>query len=188
MDAKHLIPAKGRVLISEPFLTDPNFSRAVILLTDYSDLGAAGFVLNQLTDFAVNMLLDELPSVSKSVYQGGPVDLETFHYIHTYAEIGGAQELLPNVYWGGNFEQVCTGLADGTFVSSRFKFFIGYSGWAPQQLDLEIAEKAWIVGNLTPAEIFSTTIADTQLWKMAIRHLGGDLSLLANSPKDPNLN
>ena len=37
----------GRILISEPFLSDPNFTRTVILLTEHNEEGSLGFVLNQ---------------------------------------------------------------------------------------------------------------------------------------------
>ncbi|MDQ3393034.1 MAG: YqgE/AlgH family protein, partial [Bacteroidota bacterium] len=40
-------PQKGRLLISEPFLPDPNFERTVILLCEHNDQGSFGFVLNK---------------------------------------------------------------------------------------------------------------------------------------------
>ena len=78
---------KGQVLISEPFLPDPTFSRSVILITEHESHGTIGYVLNQKTDFAVNMIIGGLDTVSQSTYQGGPVELESLHYIHTYPEI-----------------------------------------------------------------------------------------------------
>jgi len=68
------------------------------------------------------------------------------------------------------------------------KFFIGYSGWGPQQLDDELTENAWLLGDLKSQDIFDSSINDQDLWKLAIRNLGGQVSLLANSPLDPNLN
>ena len=37
--------AAGRLLISEPFMMDPNFKRSVILLTEYSEAGCYGFYI-----------------------------------------------------------------------------------------------------------------------------------------------
>ena len=70
----------------------------------------------------------------------------------------------------------------------NIKFFIGYSGWGPHQLDDELTENAWHVGNLESQDIFDSSIDYQDLWKLAIRNLGGQVSLLANSPVDPNLN
>ena len=40
-------PRNGTLLISEPFMIDPNFKRSVVLLTEFEINGAVGFVLNQ---------------------------------------------------------------------------------------------------------------------------------------------
>jgi putative transcriptional regulator len=183
-----MTPKKGKVLISEPFLPDPNFSRAVVLLTEHNESGSFGFVLNQKTEWATNMVMEELHNIHQTVYNGGPVELQSFHYLHTYDHIQGAIHLYDSVYWGGNFEQVYNGLRKGMLQPQDFKFIIGYSGWGPGQLDMELQEKAWLVGDLDAKYIFDTQIADADLWKHAIRNLGGDISLLANSPLDPNLN
>ncbi len=53
--------AAGRLLISEPFMTDPNFKRSVILLTEYADSGAMGFILNHQSDY---LLGDVLPDTA----------------------------------------------------------------------------------------------------------------------------
>src|SRR6185312_10643117 len=100
-------PEAGRLLISEPFMTDPNFKRSVILLTEYSEAGAMGFVLNHQTEM---MLGDILPDVSYSeipVYAGGPVAANTLHYIHRCPDkIDNGIEIWDGIYWGGEFDQI----------------------------------------------------------------------------------
>ena len=179
---------KGQVLISEPFLPDPTFSRSVILITEHESHGTIGYVLNQKTDFAVNMMIGGLDTVSQSAYQGGPVELDSLHYIHTYPEITNSAEILPGVYWSGSFEEVCQGITEGKFLAENFKFLVGYSGWALGQLDAELKEKTWLVSQLSAEVIFDSSIADIDLWKHAIRSIGGKDALLANSPEDPFLN
>jgi putative transcriptional regulator len=179
---------KGKVLISEPFLADPNFSRSVILITEHNATGSFGFVLNQKTNILANTMVEELHLVTQAVYNGGPVDLQSFHCLHTYDHIQDAVHVCENVYWGGNFEQVFQELKQGLMDPKNIKFFIGYSGWGPHQLDDELTENAWHVGNLESQDIFDSSIDDQDLWKLAIRNLGGQVSLLANSPVDPNLN
>jgi putative transcriptional regulator len=69
----------GRVLIAEPFSTDSNFDRSVILITEHNEKGSIGYVLNQRTEYAVNSLVAGLDKVNHNAYQGGPVDLDSLH-------------------------------------------------------------------------------------------------------------
>ena len=178
----------GSILISEPFLPDPNFSRSVVLLTEHNIHGSFGFVLNQPTEHSVNRVMEELVHVNHSLYQGGPVELESFHYLHTYGHIDKSLEIGDGVHWSGDFEQVYSGIQDGSLSADQFRFFIGYSGWAAGQLEAELAEKSWIIGDFNAKYLFDDTIEDAELWKHAIRDKGGNFSLLANSPENPSLN
>jgi putative transcriptional regulator len=180
--------SKGQVLVSEPFLSDPSFNRSVILITDHGSHGTIGYVLNHQTDLVVSQLIEGLDVVPQCAYQGGPVELDSLHYLHTYPEISDSNEVLPGVYWSGSFDEVCQGLMEGRFQAENFKFLVGYSGWAPEQLLAEMDEKAWLISELSPEVIFDTSIADKDLWKHAIRSVGGKDALLANSPEDPFLN
>ena len=69
-----LLPKQGCVLISEPFLQDSYFQRSVVLLVEYVDSRALGFVLNKKTDLLVNSLFPELEDMPPMpIYIGGPV-------------------------------------------------------------------------------------------------------------------
>ncbi|HAL82264.1 MAG TPA: hypothetical protein DCO83_08520, partial [Mucilaginibacter sp.] len=74
--------AAGRLLISEPFMLDPNFKRSVILLTEYSEAGAMGFILNQPGEFFLGDILPEVSYSEMPVFIGGPVANDTLHFIH----------------------------------------------------------------------------------------------------------
>lgn len=178
----------GRVLIAEPFSTDPNFDRSVILITEHNEKGSIGYVLNQRTEYTVNTLVEGLDKVNHNAYQGGPVELDSLHYLHTYPQIVGSIKIQDGVYWGGNFRAVCNGLMYGSMQQENFRFFVGYSGWAAGQLQAELDENAWMVGDLETKYIFGQNIEDKELWKHAIREQGGTNSLLANAPTDPFLN
>ncbi|MEJ7672182.1 MAG: YqgE/AlgH family protein [Chitinophagaceae bacterium] len=41
-------PARGTLLIANPFLKDPNFIRSVIFLCEHKEEGSFGFVLNKI--------------------------------------------------------------------------------------------------------------------------------------------
>ncbi len=77
-----IVPAAGRLLVSEPFMMDPNFKRSVILLNEFSDAGAMGFVLNQQSEHLIGDLLPDVSYSDLPVYIGGPVGTNMLHFIH----------------------------------------------------------------------------------------------------------
>jgi putative transcriptional regulator len=181
-------PAVGRLLISEPFMSDPNFKRSVILLTEYHQDGSVGFVLNHQSD---NLLGDLLPDVSYSeipVYSGGPVAEDTLHFIHRCPEkIAGGLEIWSGIYWGGDFETVKGLINNYQLKTDEIKFFTGYSGWTAGQLEEELQEDTWIVTNkFNPDTIFAE--AEHNLWKQVVISMGQRYAHIANFPENPTLN
>lgn len=177
-------PNKGKILISEPFLPDPNFFRTVILLVEHNQAGTLGFVLNQETELLVSDLFGDFAS-DAAVYLGGPVAQDTFHYIHNIGSLKGAVEVLPGLYWGGDFEQLQFFLAEVLIPDLRIRYFAGYSGWSVGQLDGEIAQKSWIVGDCNADLAF---LEDAEMWRTALKVEGGKLSWMSNAPEDISLN
>ena len=180
--------ATGCLLISEPFMLDPNFKRSVILLTEYSEAGAMGFILNQPGEY---MLGDILPDVSYSempVFTGGPVANNTLHFIHCCPEkIADGIEIGDGIFWGGNFEEVKHLITSYQLKADEIRFFTGYSGWTPKQLDDEIKEDSWIVTDkLTKEIIFSKN--EENLWRQVVIGLGQRYAHIANFPENPELN
>ena len=178
----------GKILISEPFLEDPNFNRTVVLITEHSAEGTVGFVLNQRTDMTVDLLIPELDMVHNPVYQGGPVEIESFHFFHNFPEIRDSVNLMDGLFWSGDFEQVARGILEEKLDLKNFKFFIGYSGWAPGQLQDEIDQQAWIIGDISPDIILNDSIDNKKLWQRVMKELGGDYALLSNPPANPQYN
>jgi putative transcriptional regulator len=87
-------PATGKLLISEPFLKDPNFKRSVILLTEHNEEGTIGFVLNQPSNLLLKDLIPDLWQANYTVYVGGPVEMDTIHFIHRcYDKLNSGEEI-----------------------------------------------------------------------------------------------
>ncbi|MCK5104947.1 MAG: YqgE/AlgH family protein, partial [Cyclobacteriaceae bacterium] len=61
-------PQKGDILISEPFLADPNFVRTVILLCEHNDDGSFGFVLNKPAQIKINELIEGVENREDDIY------------------------------------------------------------------------------------------------------------------------
>ncbi|WDF57000.1 YqgE/AlgH family protein [Mucilaginibacter sp. KACC 22063] len=183
-----IAPAAGRLLISEPFMMDPNFKRSVILLTEYSDLGAMGFVLNHQSEYMIGDLLPDISYSELPVYVGGPVANNTLHFVHRCPDkIPGGTELWDGMYWAGDFEVVKELINTYQLTDDEIKFFAGYSGWTQGQLDAELQEDTWIVANkFSPDIIF--THDEQNLWKEVVISLGQRYAHIANFPENPMLN
>ncbi|MCO6496471.1 MAG: YqgE/AlgH family protein [Chitinophagaceae bacterium] len=178
---------KGTLLIANPFLKDPNFLRTVVMLCDHEEEGSFGFVLNRPFDMTLGEVVPDLKDVNFPLYIGGPVQLESLHFVHELPElIEDGDEILPGIFYGGNFEALKIHLENGTIPESKIRFFIGYSGWSGGQLESELTEDSWITTMATRKLIFDTD-AD-QVWKESLRKMGGEYEKMINYPIDPQLN
>lgn len=179
-------PAKGLLLIAEPFLGDPTFERSVIILTEHNEDGSVGFVLNRALDLKMEQVLDQFPVYNPPLFHGGPVQQNNLYYLHNKGElIPESVEITPNLFWGGKLSAVKEMISTGLMTESDIKFFLGYSGWGKDQLLGEINENSWMV--VRPKINLLATDHKT-LWKELLIDLGGDYLLWANSPSDPILN
>lgn len=182
----HIKPGTGKLLIAEPFLNDPSFSRTVILLCEHGEEGSIGFVLNQPCDLKLNHFLPEVKNKDITVFDGGPVQKETLHVLHQLPDILGGEEILPGVFWGGSYSKLNTLLEQNKLNNDEVRLYLGYSGWDADQLQSEITEGAWIVAKATPKLVFGKT--NMELWKEALKTLGNQFHYMVNTPLHPQYN
>jgi putative transcriptional regulator len=180
-------PAPGILLIADPFLKDPNFLRTVVFLCEHRDEGSFGFVLNRKFDHTLDELIEGLDGYKLPVYYGGPVQLDTIHFLHQYpGEIPGSLKVMDGIYWGGEFETVMKLIRSGEIDMNKIRFYIGYSGWSDGQLADEMKEKTWLTVKATRQLVFHKNPA--AIWKDSLKHLGGDYEIMVHFPIDPQLN
>lgn len=171
--------------MAEPFMKDPNFKRTVVLLCEHNDQGSFGLVMNRKLDMKLDHVLPEFPVENIDLFYGGPVSPDTLHFIHAYGDlIEGSIQLMEDVWWGGNFEQVKLMFEAKTLDASKFRFFVGYSGWSAEQLDGEMQINSWIVARAFK-DVF---MPEDELWAQVLRQMGGEYKLVAGYPEDPQLN
>ncbi|MDF9796077.1 putative transcriptional regulator [Catalinimonas alkaloidigena] len=184
----YIKPTKGDLLISEPFLPDPNFERSVILLCEHNKDGSLGFVLNKPIELHLSNVIEEVNGFEKVLHKGGPVQEDTLHFIHRMGEkLQGSQEIANGIYWGGDFEQLLSMINTKQLNPQDFIFFVGYSGWSPKQLEYELEDGSWIVyKQASPDDIFSSS--PSGLWRDVLSNMGGKYRMLSNYPIDPRLN
>jgi putative transcriptional regulator len=172
-------------LLSMPQMTDPNFSRTVVLLCKHSEEGAFGLVVNRplVTTGRVTVNLEPPVSTDRElqVWIGGPVEPQ-----RSWVLVGEEPEEMEEL----------TGMriADDLYLSTspdllrrllgpspppHTRLVIGYAGWGPGQLEAELEASAWLMSDVDRDLIFNTP--PEQLWEAAIRRLGADPNALQMS-------
>lgn len=187
MKQKEQKPVQGTLLVSEPFLADNTFKRSVILLSEHDESGTLGFILNKPTDVKVTDALEDFPDFESTLYFGGPVETDSLFYIHTLGlQLSGAREIAGGIFWGGSFDQLKKMIRAGQVRNDQIRFYAGYSGWDPKQLDHELEEHSWMISSANKQFTF---FDDPKcLWSQVLKSMGTEYAILANSPEDPNWN
>ena len=182
-----ILPDKGRVLVSEPFLQDEYFKRSVVLITEHNDEGTLGFVLNNPINYDASDILKDFPAIDAMVGIGGPVRTDTVHYIHSMGDqIPESVHVLGSVFWGGDFEMVRMLIEAGELDGKSIRFFVGFSSWYPGQLAREISENSWLVTTLDPKSVM--TGKDNQLWKKVLLNEERKYQMWTRYPEDSLMN
>ncbi len=177
--------AKGKLLVAREGLRDPNFSKTVVLLLDYSDSGASGVVLNRPSPFRLEQLLSDHEWAARArepVYLGGPVAVTRALMLFT-ATVNEAERspVIGAVHVGWDLELLEQMVIDPQ-ESDRFRVFAGHAGWAAGQLEAEVERLGWYVFPATEAEIFSS--GGEQLWEAFIHRTRARTASLQPSPAD----
>lgn len=77
-------------------------------------------------------------------------------------------------------------IEQGEINEGDVRFFVGYSGWSPQQLEEELEAKSWFVTEADEPLLMDSNVDD--LWETLVGRLGKAYAHLANTPPDPSLN
>lgn len=179
---------KGQLLIAEPsIIGDLSFNRSVILLADHNPDGSVGFIINKPLKYTINDLVPDVEANFK-IYNGGPVEQDNLYFIHNIPElITDSVEISNGIFWGGDFDRTKELINSGQIKKENIRFFLGYTGWSPQQLEQEMKSNSWILTeNLYKNKIIGKS--STDFWKEKILEIGGDYVIWSNAPENPILN
>lgn len=187
MPLNSIKPQKGSLLISEPTLNDSYFNRSVVLIVEHNSDGTVGFILNKQIDVELSGLVKDFDDIETQVFFGGPVNKDNLFFIHHFGkEIEGAMPIAKNLFWGGDFTMLKDLLRKDKSNLNKVRFFIGYSGWDPGQLQAELDQNSWVVKSIVEENILE--LLPKNLWKDTLRNMGSDLALLSFFPENPQLN
>lgn len=160
--------AKGKLLVANRDLRDPNFSRTVVLLVRYSARGTLGFIINRPTSVELSEVLPsvEEPGGGSPVFEGGPVARDLLQaVVRSSAQPPDADRVFGEIYYGRSSELVQWLLGEGKAKSS-FRAYAGHAGWAPGQLENEVRRGDWYI---VPTD--AETVLDAEpgtLWRRLI--------------------
>jgi len=173
-------------LVASPSLADPNFAGSLVLMAEHHPEGALGFVVNRPGPITVADVLDGLDGnllsaaeargrAAAPVLVGGPVQPERLWILFRpgpQAPEEGAVTVGAGVALGGSRE-----LLEALVRSESpgpFTLLLGYAGWAPLQLEREVAAGAWVPMGMHQDLVFEVPLE--QRWESAVRRLGLDPS------------
>lgn len=180
---------KGIFLVASPALRDPNFRQAVVLLCEYGAEGALGVIVNRPTAMSLTEAVPQIPVLEGQghvLFSGGPVQTNQVMVLYRVTEDPGeTHHVFDGVYLGGNLG-VLERLMITPNTDESFRAFMGYSGWAPGQLENEMKTGSWLTLPGDSSLVFEKD--PVQVWPDIFRSLGGQFAMYADMPVDPSLN
>ncbi|KAF0117173.1 MAG: hypothetical protein FD163_1730 [Hyphomonadaceae bacterium] len=169
----------GRILIAAPNMEDPRFKHAIILVCDHDEEHALGIVINRiipnltLPHFFEQIGIENAQFAPKQpILEGGPCQQERGFVVHSdewnessTISIGFGLALTVT-------KEIFSAVVDGK-TPCKMIVALGYAGWGPGQLESEIVQNAWIVGDASSELIFNTTDISAK-WQQSLQAMGID--------------
>jgi len=184
-------PARGSMLVAKPTVEDICFKRSVSILIDHEEEGGSmGFIFNKPIGYTLGEVMPDVEGAQDvPLYLGGPVATNQLFFLHTLGStvIPDSLQVAPGVFFGGDFEAVKLLLASGEQVMGKVKFMVGYSGWAPGQLDEEVKRHDWAVLKQNAAQLIFHE-QDDNTWNRAVALFGEHYRMWSNWPTDVTMN
>lgn len=166
---------KGMLLVASRDLPDPNFSETVVLLIVYGTNGTVGVIINRPSDVKLATVLPSMKSLhghSDMVYLGGPVLANrVLLLIRTAKAPEEAMGVFDDVYASASLD-VLKHEIERRGSKPRFRAYAGHAGWAPGQLEAEVAHGDWYVTQADADSVLSAKPRD--LWRKLIERVEGD--------------
>ena len=137
-------------LIAMPNMADPHFSKTLTYICEHNEQGALGLVINRPQEMTLAGLLEQIGiavtekrCASTPIHYGGPVQTDRGFVLHE--PVGTWQSTLATGAEIGltTSKDILQAVARGEGPRRLF-ITLGYAGWAPGQLEHELAQNAWL--------------------------------------------
>ena len=133
----------GNLLIAPPSIKNSFWYKTVIMVTENNSDGSMGLVLNKRGPMTVNDFASQLGThldLPGYVYQGGPINLKSFSFLHSPEWECSNTMAINNTFSVSSAEDILPRLALGD-RPRYWRMFLGVCGWGPGQLNEEIKGK-----------------------------------------------
>lgn len=179
-----LVNLTQHFLIAMPAMVDPHFAKTLTFVCEHNDQGALGLVINRPIEMNLHALLEQVSITADSealksvaIHFGGPVQVDRGFVLHT--PVGDWQSTLAIGAEIGltTSKDILEAVARGEGPDNLL-VTLGYAGWAPGQLEHELAQNAWLTVPARPDVIFDLP-SDERL-PAAMRLLGVDYATLSD--------
>ncbi len=177
----------GQLLVAAPWIGDPRFERAVILIVQDGPGGAVGIVINKpIGEQPLASVLEALGQKGGGVtgnvriFSGGPMQPEVGFVIHSPDYRRPETVAITDHVSMTSSLAILKDIGDKRGPAKVFVTF-GYAGWGSDQLEHEIEERFWGTAEADPTLVFDEdrdNVWDVA-WKRRTQH-----SYL-ESPKNP---
>lgn len=152
-----------------PHMQDPHFHQSLIYVLDHGQYGAWGVVINQVLGMRLGDVFEQLdidtsdPRVmEEEVLCGGPVDQQLGMVLHPPGPRFDATRDFDGGVSLSSSRDVLEAMAVGEEPAVRL-IVLGHSGWAPGQLEIEIADNAWLTCEADADVIFNVALKDRRM-------------------------
>ncbi len=164
--------AEGTILVADRKLKDPNFERSLVLVISYDEHGTVGLVLNRQSEIPVAMLVPgvkEAKDRKDTAYSGGPVEPKSvLALLRSSKGPEGAQRIAGDI-WAILDQDLLKDTLASRPGPDKLRFFVGYAGWGPGQLEAEMEAGAWRVIHASSDTVFDAE--PESLWNRVVRGL-----------------
>ena len=152
--------SRGAILIAGKNLHDPNFSRTVVLITEYNNIGTTGLVINRPMNMAAKKVfppIDQITPEAGKLFIGGPIGINNLQIlVETGTRFEQSSSLTEDIYLINN-PRGFDDLSQHTEAGIKIKIFAGYAGWGIGQLESEIIRGDWYIWHADSKIVFSKT-------------------------------
>jgi putative transcriptional regulator len=171
-------------LIAMPAMADPHFAKTLTFICEHNEQGALGVIVNRPIDMTLHALLEQIdiahpaPSCKRvPVHYGGPVQIDRGFVLH--APVGAWKSTLAvgNAAGLTTSKDILEAVARGQ-GPQQFIVTLGYAGWAPGQLEHELAQNAWLTVAADTRILFETPAP--RRYEAALKLLGINLAMLSD--------
>ncbi|MBS1217614.1 MAG: hypothetical protein H6R21_747 [Proteobacteria bacterium] len=137
-------------LIAMPAMVDPHFAKTLTLVCEHNENGALGIIVNRPTDMTLHGLLEQVKITPRDdtfhavpVHFGGPVQVDRGFVLHQPVGIWQSTLAVGNEIGLTTSRDILEAVARGA-GPRQILVTLGYAGWAPGQLEHELAQNAWL--------------------------------------------